>query len=443
MVFVNPRSVLHAVKPLGVGTVEVESLLSYFCRLAVSHSTSTLSLSRTIAERLEFDIEEQFDWHHRRLSGMDDAAAAWSGALSALTSIPHLDTLTFLPWREVIGKNGLQMVGPGQFCPMCLANDRSHGRTPYLRLAWELKAVTVCPIHKVHLRQHCPCCGQSDVRHRAAFVVPGWCTKCGAFLGDGLIARRYNDVSPITAVELSHANEVAALLSVQNRLDAPPQRESLLNAIRHIVQEMDAGQSARFAKRIGISKGTVHYWLQGNKTPTLNTSLRVASQSNISLTDLLRGNISGWTAPKTTQQLTLPLGKLEPRAYAPRRRIDWQEVETQINKLAQQPTPVSVREAARQLHLQPTQLYLNANAATRQLAVRWVAYTKRQRELNLQNALPHLHAAVHDILIDGKAPNLREVSARVDPQVLSSVHGLFGVLRDIQTSAEGPPPPPG
>lgn len=90
----NPRSALHALEPIGLGTTEVESLLSYFCRLAVSHSTSTLSLSRAVARRFEHEVEEQFDWYHRQLSGMGEAALTWSGALSALTSVPRLDRLT-------------------------------------------------------------------------------------------------------------------------------------------------------------------------------------------------------------------------------------------------------------------------------------------------------------------------------------------------------------
>lgn len=46
----NPRSTLHALEPIGLGTPEVESLLSYFCRLAVSHSVSAAALCRQFAK---------------------------------------------------------------------------------------------------------------------------------------------------------------------------------------------------------------------------------------------------------------------------------------------------------------------------------------------------------------------------------------------------------
>ena len=36
-----PRTVFHALAPMAVGTPQTEGLLSYFCRLAVSHAVST------------------------------------------------------------------------------------------------------------------------------------------------------------------------------------------------------------------------------------------------------------------------------------------------------------------------------------------------------------------------------------------------------------------
>ena len=87
------------------------------------------------------------------------------------------------------------------------------------------------------------------------------------------------------------------LLAVQDQMDALPQRQVLIDAVRHIIEEMDGGQSTRFAKRVGVSKATVHYWLQNDKTPALEASLSVASQSGISLTKLLTGDLHDWKPP--------------------------------------------------------------------------------------------------------------------------------------------------
>ncbi len=430
----NPRSVLHALEPIGLGTGEVESLLSYLCRLAVSHSTSTLSLSRAVAQRFEHEVEEQFDWYHRSLSGIGESALTWSSALSAMTSVPRLDRLTFLPWKEVIAQNGLPIISKGQFCPQCFADDQNSGRTPYFRLAWESKSVSVCHVHRSRLTQHCPCCGKDNVRHAASLVVPGWCTKCGAFLGSE--AHGHDTQLSIKPVELWRARQIRELLQAQDQLDVLPQRQALVDSISHIIGEMDGGKSAHFAKRLGISKSTIHYWLQTDNTPTLEASLRVASQSGVSLAKLLCGDLSGWNAPSEGQQLALALLKPEARHRAPRREIDWAEVELLLQRCLLLPTPISVREVSRRLGIEPRQLYLNFNQTTRQIAGRWKTYLARRRDAHLEEAMPHLESAGREVLLAGKSLNLREITAYVPAQVLSGVHGLFGVLRDVRARVE-------
>lgn len=434
---INPRSVLHALEPIGLGTGEVESLLSYLCRLAASHSTSTLSLSRAVAQRFEHDVEEQFDWYHRSLSGIGESALTWSSALSALTSVSRLDRLTFLPWKDVIAQNGLPIFSKGQFCPQCFADDQTNGKTPYFRLAWESKSVSVCNVHRCQLTQHCPSCGKDNVRHAASLVVPGWCTKCGAFLGS---EAHCHDTQPaIQPVELWRARQISDLLQAQDQLQVLPQRQALVDFISHIIGEMDGGKSAHFAKRLGISKSTIHYWLQTDNTPTLEASLRVASQSGISLAKLLSGDIGGWNAPSEGQQLALALLKPEVRQRAPRREIDWAEIELQLQRCLLLPTPISVREVSRRLGIEPRQLYLNFNQTTRQIGERWKAYLKRRRNAHLEEAMPHLESAGRTVLSAGKSLNLREMTAHVPAHVLSGVQGLFGVLRDVRARVEMKP----
>lgn len=426
---VNPRSVLHALQPLGLGSAEVESLLSYFCRLAASHSTSTLSLSRAVAQRFEHDVEEQFDWFQRQISGIGDSALTWSSALSALTSIPRLDRLTFLPWRNVIAQGGLPIVSKGQFCPHCLAEDGVNGGTPYFRLAWESKAVTVCHTHHVRLEQHCPCCGKDNVRHAAALVVPGWCTKCGAFLGRD-VSQASTDHA-IEPVELWRARQMHEMLRVQQQFTHDPRRSALVDAIQHIIAEMDGGQGARFAKRVGISKGTVHYWLQSDKLPTLETSMQVASQSGIGVVQLLTGDTAHWKPPSQEPQLTL--FKAQDRKRGPQREIDWGEVEQQLQNFLHEPNPVPVREVSKQLDIETRFLYLKCNQTARQIGQRWLTHQKHRRQVRLAKAMPYLEEAGRDVLKEGKALNLREVTTRVPAEVLSGVQGLYEVLRDVKS----------
>ena len=429
----NPRSELHALQPFGEGTSEVESLLSYFCRLAVSHSVSTLELSRSIAQRFEHKVSPNFDWHERQLAGIRESALTWSAALSALTAVQGLDRLTFLPWRNVISQNGLSIVSRGQFCPECLADDFAQGREPYFRLAWEPADVKVCARHGCLLARHCAHCGKDNIRHAAAYVVPGWCTHCGVFLGKSSSAAEM-----ATPEARWVARQIGELVALQQVLGGAPIRDNLINAITHLITELDHGQSAAFARRIGVAKSTVHHWLKGEGTPTLEASLKIAAQSGASLTQLLTGDLEGWIRPIAEQQLVLLFTRPTPRARAVQRELDWEDIENKMREFLLLPTPISVLEAGRRLNVEARQLYLRANLTTRQLGERWKAYLRRCQEEHVVRAWPYLEQACINIWAEGKAVTRREIDARIPAPILAPIANLLLVLKDVQRHLMAP-----
>ncbi|RBA25654.1 helix-turn-helix domain-containing protein [Herminiimonas fonticola] len=425
----NPRSTLHALIPYGKGTSEVESLVSYFCRLAASHSVSTLVLSRTIAEHFEQIVAAGFDWHERQIAGIRESAFTWSAGLSALTSVQGLDRLTFLPWREVISQNGLSIVKRGQFCSACFAEDIECGRQPYFRLAWESAEVSVCSKHGQRLTRHCQHCGKDNVRHAAAFVVPGWCTHCGVPLAK---AKEYQADVAIEPDELWRARQVGELLASQESITAEVSRNTYLAGITRIITELHKGHSASFARRIGIAKSTVHHWFKGDGTPTLAISMKIAAHHGTSLKQLLTGDLSDWQPPMIQKQLVLQLSSAVPKPHKTPREIDWLEIEKQLSTFLLLPTPISVLEAARRLDLEARQLYLRANKTTRQLGERWKTYLKRRQESKVIAAWPYLEVACLDLWAEGKAVTRREIVARVPEEILSPVANLLNVLKEVQ-----------
>ena len=153
----NPRSSLHALTPIGIGTAEVESLLNYLWRLAASHSVSVTEMSRMVSDTIGQELSANYNWQRLHLTGNGEAARNWSGALSALTSVSHLDRLTLLPWEDVIAQQSLTTV-QARWCPHCLDEDRAAGRSPHMRLAWDVGCVTACPRHESQLVHVCPSC---------------------------------------------------------------------------------------------------------------------------------------------------------------------------------------------------------------------------------------------------------------------------------------------
>ncbi|MCQ9376117.1 TniQ family protein [Methyloversatilis sp. XJ19-13] len=423
----NPRSELHALQPIASGTGQVESLSSYFCRLAVSHSVSTLVLSRTIAQRFEHDVIPNFEWHQRRIAGIGDSAVTWSSALSALTAVEGLDQLTFAPWRQVIAQNGLAIANCGQFCPACLADDLADGREPYFRLTWEPTAVTVCSTHGIALTTQCPHCGKHKIRHTAPYVVPGWCAHCGGFLGDADTM-----ATPVDPAARWRARQIGDLVAQHGQLSSTPTRESLVDSITLLIAEMDNGQSASFARRIGVAKSTINYWLKGDGTPTIDASLKIAAQTGASLTQLLTGNLAEWRRPEPEEQLVLTLSRPSPRARAVARDLDWAEIDRQLKQFLSLPTPISVRDAASRVAVEPRQLYLRCNLHTRQIGARWKKYIRQCQDEKVVVAWPYLEQACIDIWAEGKAVNLREVIARVPAPIFCSITNVLQILRDVQ-----------
>ena len=230
----NPRSALHALEPFGLGTPEVESLQSYFCRLAVSHSVSISAMSREVAQMAGLELSDRHEWHRGCLNGLGETARNWSSALSGLTSIERLDRLTLMPWQDVVSTSGL-MSKRGRWCPHCFDEDRAAGRSPYFRLAWELGVVSVCAKHKVELIHTCPGCGRPDARHKSAYVVPGWCAHCGEYLGKA-------DSTVVSAPEeLWKAMQVGLMLSAQASLNSNPTKDGLHGVIGELVTKLDSG----------------------------------------------------------------------------------------------------------------------------------------------------------------------------------------------------------
>lgn len=427
--FTNPRSTLHALTPFGMGTADVESLLSYFCRLAVSHSVSTLILSRMIAQHFGHSVAANFDWHERQIAGIRESAMTWSAALSALTSVQNLDNLTFLPWREVISRNGLSIVKRGQFCSHCFAEDVAYGRQPYFRLAWELSEVTCCTVHRTPLSCSCPSCGKSNVRHAAAVVVPGWCTHCGGFLGDTKKSENSEEVQPAS---LWKARQIGELLASQDNLPVRPNRNQFIDAITQIVGEAHGGLVAPFTRRIGIAKNTVHHWLKGGGTPSLEISLKIAAHYGASLKHLLTGELSQWQPPVLDEQLAFELSSPNPTSRNAPRMIDWASIDEKLAEFLALPTPISVLEAARRLDMEARQLYLRSNKRTRQIGERWKNYLKRKQEAKVVKAWPYLEHACIEIWREGKAVTRREIVKRVPEEIISPLPNLLNVLKEVQ-----------
>jgi hypothetical protein len=425
-----PRSTLYSLPPIGVGTASVESLFSYLCRLAVTHCVSSMDLLHRISETSGWAAPAKNFCKNTNLSGMGDVAERYSSALSEMTSIERLNLLTLRPWRNVIAHNS-RAPAKARWCAACFEDDLIEGTMPYFRLAWDIGDVDVCSKHYTGLIDACPDCGRTNARNSATCVVPGWCCYCGASLG--VVIKAPSSATPAARWK---AAQVGQLLAMQGSLSSTPDRCTMVDGVLTLVERLDGGKSALFARRIGLNKTTVHYWLKQGGVPTLAAHLRIASQTGVSLDALLLGAIHGTVA---TERGFPSLPELVPnyRKRTSPRQLDIADIAAKMDDFAQAAVSIGVRGAARRLKLHPRELYRLENEKARFIGAKWAELQRARREQHRLEAVRAIEAAVENILSKGKTPNLREVQQLVPREILG---GLRGVITMIQEASAKTPP---
>ena len=163
----GPRAPVFGPGPIGVGTIAVESLVSYILRLAAYHRISPYMLFSCQIPNLDphFDdavaILRRRAHNNVRVRGIVGEKAnteiAW--ALAKLTGRLAIAETNIFTYRG--GADMSRFVRQNHaWCPQCLQNDP----VPHERLLWRASLVTACPHHKVGLQSTCPHCGHRVTR---------------------------------------------------------------------------------------------------------------------------------------------------------------------------------------------------------------------------------------------------------------------------------------
>lgn len=415
----NPRSILHAITPTAVGTSDVESLTSYFCRLAYSHGMTARNLGAWILARVGQAVPDDFKWSQRSFSSMSSETEQWAAWIAELTAVGDLDRLTLVPWRQVMAGTTLAPRSD-HWCPQCLAEDHASGLEPYLRLSWDVAPFAVCTKHKVALVSTCPHCGRSNVRNRAAVVVPGYCTFCGGFLGDA-------DASPATPEALWSARQIGLMLARQPTL---PQGGTA-DVLKRIIERMAGGQSATFARRLGLSKSGLWHCVAKGGLPTLQTWLAVSLHSGLGLDRLFSGDLDGWVPPIEPQQMIIPLPE-SPRTGIASRRLDWEQIRAELQGMLKLPEPITLAEACKRVGVEYKQLYLRANQEARMIADRHRQHRLRLKADREDGLRARIAEVLDERLMDGyEGVSAREIRDCLDGS-LKSVRNSFTLIREVR-----------
>jgi TniQ len=273
---VPPRSRFFNLEPVGLGTGLVESLTSYFSRLAQAHSVSPGALHHHEVMKQGAGRRNMFtcgiNFRARcftsGINSIGGVAADFVSALSTLTSRSDLAYLTMIPWKTLFPPQMLRR-GVAAWCPVCLTSWEKAGKAVYVPLLWALEVVKFCPYHRCQLQLTCPHCGlPQPLIGQCSWV--GFYTRCKRWLGldsgkDD--SQRYSVVQQETSDwEIWVANQMTELIETGFRNPLLLTRHQLSRVVR-IGADLE-GLSG-FARILGVSSTAVNEWRMGEKQPVL------------------------------------------------------------------------------------------------------------------------------------------------------------------------------
>jgi transcriptional regulator with XRE-family HTH domain len=386
------RSTLYAPAPIGGGTAGCESLTSYLARLAEAHCVYPGVLLQEMIVPLMAEIEaqrnvsEQHPLWRRDGSGShlinvtDPRARAALYILETLTLRSDLRALSLVALAEVLPIRGLARTRLA-WCPACYEEWQTSGQMLYDPLLWVFQEISVRVWHGVRLQMHCPHCTRS-LPHLTWRSRPGYCAFCaGPLFGEpvraqDLIARD----TPEFAWQQWVTHALGAIVARLPVLSVEPKRDRIRQVVSSVVEQLADGNTAAFARSLGLPRGTVENWRQGKRIPEMDMLLRFCYRLDLSLCEVLF---------EGKERLQPSLRDPVPSALFPSRKrtaINQASIAHQLEQAASstENPPPSLKEVGLRLGYQPTTLYKINRAACHAIAERFTAYRSLLREKRLR-----------------------------------------------------------
>ena len=302
---------------MAIATRHVESLSSYIMRVAEAHTVSvrTLILKEVFPDLSAMPTNTHFSGLHS-LNGMSACFEQWVAILGKLTSRRDLCALTLLPWRRVLASDGI-LRRRRTWCPRCFWEWQRSGMPIYECLAWALAPVTICPVHYVFLKQHCPHC-RRPMLVLSAHAHPGFCTHCNGWLGDDSDAPTSPASAQAMEDQLWIANQVGEFLALGNAAGNHDSPCHLLSNLQRMLVELARGNQQLLGRQTRISSAALNAWLTGKRFPSLALVIRLCQNLRVPINRLVMEEVfrtdpewsalatSGLLATRRKQRVVMP-----------------------------------------------------------------------------------------------------------------------------------------
>jgi hypothetical protein len=306
---------LYSLKPEGIETPLVESLTGYIARLAEAHSVTTGNLVvREVlpkVRRTRGVFAGQLPTIQRKawiflgthiLNGLCECPREWVNVVEDLTGHSDLKMLTALPWTGLLSHVGLLRTCLA-WCPYCLEDQRANGSVIHEPLLWTLRSVSVCPFHSRPLVERCLDCGRW-LYVFSAKSRPGYCSRCGKWLGQHLDAGEVHLPESGLAEQVWTAEAIGEMIAVN--VHAPNIDIFRLN-LRTCVERC----ARRSRRALKLASGCdIHEWIAGQNVPRMESLIRLCRPLRLSPVRLFMAAISPedqmWDFAEERIRLELP-----------------------------------------------------------------------------------------------------------------------------------------
>ena len=412
-----PHSQLYHLEPIGIGTPNVECLTGYIARLARAHGVIPHQLvMRQLApqlgrKQLTEPVNRGFPTFWKTcapaLNSFGRMSTDMVNVLQSLTLRQDLISLTMLTWRDIFPSRGL-IHRNRVWCPICYETWRQTGKIVYDPLLWTLDVMTVCTKHRCYLRNTChsPDC-QSSQLFLDSHSVPGYCSRCGRWLGMDPKDQHPDD----TAIPDKEwhwqswlTSELGALLASVPALKKAPNVQNVFDSIVDWVNLEAQGNYPVFAQKWQISVSELRYWKRRQRRPQLDLLLRFCHFYGCSPITLLIEGVDAKAEVNLEQKTRMLRPKLPKHTY---KAFDHAHVLTALqNALASDAEPpLAVRQICKELGYKPSQVCGYYPDLCRAVSARLIAHQKERGKQRLQRMAEEIRQAVFTIHNQGKYPS--------------------------------------
>lgn len=287
-----PRSKLFSLPPINVGTSSVESLLSYFARLAFEYLVSPSTLLKHAVNESSVSPELTKSLRlSKKMSGMSFNTEVLNEILQQLTQRTDLYFTTLLAFKGKIHPIDL-LKKKRVWCSLCFAEQLNNLGLNYEKLIWTVEPVEQCSQHQIYLESKCSNCSE-EPKILSMFLRPGHCSNCFRWLGDRQHLKLNGQNLDVNNKTKKEGFE--EIIAQSNLLRAAHGKSKFRANLADCIGQLAHGSVVEFSHIVRIQSYQISHLLEGDKPPTWQFLINISNALEIPVIDLL-----------TTHPLKLP-----------------------------------------------------------------------------------------------------------------------------------------